>query len=253
MKRLANKVSVITGAAAGMGAEISRLFAAEGSKVVAADINKDGLKKLKKEISDRGGEITTVKADMSSEDDITRMIDLAVETYGSLDILVNNAGIMDNFKTVGEAGNELWDKVISVNLTGPFKASRAAVKVMEDQENGGVIINNASIGGLFGVRGGAAYVASKHALIGLTKNMGATYGMYGNIRVNAIAPGGIETEIQRSIDDPSELGMKAINGFGDVPMDTSEAIANVALFLASDESRFVNGSVITADGGWTSG
>ncbi len=253
MKRLANKVSVITGAAAGMGAEISRLFAAEGSKVVAADINKDGLKKLKKEISDRGGEITTVKADMSSEDDITRMIDLAVETYGSLDVLVNNAGIMDNFKTVGEAGNELWDKVISVNLTGPFKASRAAVKVMEDQENGGVIINNASIGGLFGVRGGAAYVASKHALIGLTKNMGATYGMYGNIRVNAIAPGGIETEIQRSIDDPSELGMKAINGFGDVPMDTSEAIANVALFLASDESRFVNGSVITADGGWTSG
>ena len=126
---------------------------------------------------------------------------------------------------------------------------------METQENGGVIINNASIGGLFGARGGAAYVSSKHGLLGMTKNIAATYGMHGKIRANAIAPGGVATNIQTTITEPHELGSKAIGsiGGGSAPIGQSEEIAEVALFLASDASSFVNGTVITADGGWTAG
>ena len=236
-----------------MGREMALLFASEGSRVVATDINKQGLEGLKKEAEAKGLDITTIVADISKEEDVDKMVETAVSSYGALDILVNNAGIMDNFKTVGEAANDLWDRVIAVNLTGPFKASRSAVRVMEKQKNGGVIINNSSIGGMFGVRGGAAYVASKHGLIGLTRNMAATYGVFGNIRVNAIAPGGVETDIQDTIKDPSELGSKAIGDKGEIPMGTSGQLAKVALFLASDDSSFVNGAVLTADGGWTAG
>ncbi len=253
MKKLENKVSLITGASAGMGRAMAILFASEGSKVVASDINQSGLEKLKKEAEEKGLELTTLVADVSKEEDIKKMVDLAVSSYGSLDVLVNNAGIIDDFKTVGEASNDLWDRIIAVNLTGPFKISRAAVHVMEKQENGGVIINNSSIGGMFGVRGGAAYVTSKHGLNGLTRNMAATYGVYGNIRVNAIAPGGVETDIQGTIKDPSELGNKALEDKGEMPMGSSEDLARVALFLASDDSSFVNGAILTADGGWTTG
>ncbi len=253
MERLNGKTAVVTGAAAGIGKAIAVLFAEEGARVVASDINPDALDRVVREINENGGTAIGVVANVADQKDIDDMIGTAVREFASLDILVNNAGILDNFKTVGEADDALWDRVIAVNLTGPFKASRAAASVMEKQEKGGVIINNASIGGLFGVRGGAAYVTSKHGLLGLTKNMAATYGMYGNIRVNAIAPGGVHTEIQTTITDPSELGQKAIGAFGEAPMGDSMEIARVALFLASDESSFVNGAVLVADGGWTAG
>ncbi len=147
--------------------------------------------------------------------------------------------------------DEIWDRVIAVNLTGPMKLARAAINIMDKQKTGGVIINNASVGGLFGTRGGASYVASKHALIGLTKNIAATYGTFNKIRANAIAPGGVNTNIGATITAPSELGMRAIQGAGDAPMGEPEQIAKVALFLASDDSSFVNGDVLKADGGWT--
>lgn len=122
---------------------------------------------------------------------------------------------------------------------------------MDSQENGGVIINNASVGGLFGTRGGAAYVASKHGLVGLTKNIASTHGTLGKIRCNAIAPGAVATNIGATITSPNELGFKAIQGAGEAPTGQPEEIAQVALFLGSDDSSFVNGLVVTADGGWT--
>ncbi|WP_294205354.1 glucose 1-dehydrogenase [uncultured Chryseobacterium sp.] len=253
MQKLANKTAIVTGAGSGMGKAIAELFAREGTRTVLADINLEALEAVAAQIQQAGGKAIAVKVNVTEETDIEKMIATAVETYGSLDILVNNAGIMDNFKTVAEVDDALWDRILAINLTGPFKASRAAIKIMEKQENGGVIINNASVGGLFGARGGAAYVASKHGLVGLTKNIAATYGRLGKIRCNAIAPGGVNTNITKTITEPSEMGYKALMNVGEGVIGEPEEIAAVALFLASDDSSFVNGDVIKADGGWTAG
>lgn len=251
--RLLDKVAIITGAGSGMGKSIAIAYANEGAKVVLADVNAITLDEVVTEITASGHSATSVVADMSKSADIKALIETAVNTYGQLDILVNNAGIMDNFKTVGNVTDDLWDKVIAINLTGPFQACREAINVMKDQKNGGIIINNASVGGLYGARGGAAYAASKHGLVGLTKNIAATYGTFGNIRCNAIAPGGVATNIGNTITDPDPLGGQAIAAAGsmDAPMGQPEQIASVAVFLASDESSFVNGDIIKADGGWT--
>ncbi|KIS03306.1 glucose 1-dehydrogenase [Paucilactobacillus wasatchensis] len=249
--KLDNKVAIVTGAGSGMGKAIAELFARQGASVVIADINADSLSAVVSEIEAKGGNAFQVVTDMSKETDVISMVKETVDHYNKLDILVNNAGIMDNFKTVGNVSDELWQKVLAINLTGPFIASREAINVMKNQENGGVIVNNASIGGLFGARGGAAYSTAKHGLIGLTKNIGATYGVFGNVRANAIAPGAVATNIGASITEPDELGMKALAAAGEGPTGQPEQIAQLALFLASDESSFVNGEVITADGGWT--
>lgn len=249
--KLAGKTAIVTGAGSGIGKAIAVLFAKEGAKVVLTDIDQQSLNDTTAQIKAEGGQAIAVAANIAKQEDIDIMVDSAVNNFGSLDILVNNAGIMDNFKTVGECTDELWDRVLAVNLTGPFKASRAAIKVMEKQENGGVVINNASVGGLFGSPGGAAYVTAKHGLVGLTKNMAATYGLYGKIRVNTIAPGAVATRIGTTITEPSEIGYKALMDRGPAPTGDSMQIAEVALFLASDASSFVNGAIITADGGWT--
>ncbi|MFN8259851.1 MAG: glucose 1-dehydrogenase [Chitinophagales bacterium] len=253
MRKLEQKVSVITGAGSGMGKAIARLFAAEGSKVVATDINGERLESLEKEIRMAGGEITTLVANMANEADIEKMIQLAVTTYGTLDILVNNAGIMDHMQPVAEVENDTWEKVMKVNLDGPFKAMRSAVKIFLAKKSG-VILNICSVGGLKGGVAGAAYTASKHALIGLTKNTGYLYSKSG-IRCNAIAPGAVNTNIGESMDlskmtaltnDRIMPGM-ALNPRTGEP----DEIAKVALFMASEDASFVNGAVWVADGGWT--
>ncbi|MEY2949236.1 MAG: hypothetical protein RLZZ248_437 [Bacteroidota bacterium] len=249
--RLNNKTAIVTGAASGMGKAIAHLFAKEGASVIVVDLNETGVNETVKDIQGEGGKAEGISVDLSREGVIETIMDKTLQAFGQVDILVNNAGIMDNFKPVGEATDELWEKVLAINLTAPFKLARAAIRIMEKQDKGGVIINNASVGGLFGARGGAAYVTSKHGLIGLTKNIAATYGFMGKIRANAIAPGGVNTNIGNTITDPSPLGMKAISSLGEVPMGEPEQIAQLALFLAEEGSGFVNGAVITADGGWT--
>ncbi|MCL2462351.1 MAG: SDR family NAD(P)-dependent oxidoreductase, partial [Defluviitaleaceae bacterium] len=143
--KLQGKVAVVTGAGSGMGKAIAVLFAKEGAKVVASDINQASLDGVTAEISRDGGEVIGVAANVAKKDEVERMIQAAVTTYGSLDILVNNAGIMDNVEPVGDLSDEQWDKVIGVNLKGPFMACRAAVNVMKEQKGGGVIVNNASV------------------------------------------------------------------------------------------------------------
>lgn len=253
MKKLENKVALITGAGSGMGRAIAILFAAEGSKVVATDIAQSRLDSLKNEIAGTGGTITTVLANMAKEEDIEAMVKTAVDTYGTLDILVNNAGIMDNFQPVGELDNATWDKVMKVNVEGPFKAMRSAVKIFLTKGSGN-IVNICSIGGLKGGVAGAAYTASKHALVGLTKSTGYLYSKSG-IRCNGIAPGAVNTNISETIDmtritplvnDRIMTGL-ALNPRAGEP----EEIARVALFLAGEDSSFVNGHVLVADGGWS--
>lgn len=249
--KLIDKVAIITGAASGMGKAIAIRYAEEGAKVVLSDINKDGLDEVVNLIKSDGGEAIGVVSDVAKQEDIDKLVDTAIDNYKTVDILVNNAGIMDNFMPIGELTDELWDKVISINTTGPMRLIRRCLPIFLNKQYG-IIINNASIGGLYGSRAGAAYTVSKHALIGLTKNVGFQYANLG-IRCNAIAPGGVNTNIGTTMSNPSEFGKeRATSGSANNPrFAESEEIAGVALFLASDDSSFVNGAVITADGGWT--
>ncbi len=249
--RLTGKVAIVTGAGSGMGKAISQLFAKEGAKVALADINAQGIEEVKQAIEQAGGQAAAKVTNVVKQEDVDGVIDFATQTFGQLDILVNNAGIMDNFTPVGNLTDAEYERVMAINLTGPVKLCRVAIQVMEKQETGGVIINNASVGGLFGTRGGAAYTMAKHALVGLTKNIAGTYGRFGKVRANAIAPGGVATNIQTTITAPDPLGMQALQATGETPIGQPGQIANLALFLASDEASFINGDIVKADGGWT--
>lgn len=251
--KLQDKVAVVTGAGSGMGKEMAKLFAQEGAKVVLADIAEGPLQEVVNGIEKSGGTAMGVVANVAKEEDIQKLIDTAVNQFGSLDVLVNNAGIMDKMTAAADITDELWDRVFAVNVDGPMRAIRKALPIMIAQGHG-VIVNTASVGGLFGSRAGAAYTASKHAVVGLTKSVGFQYANLG-IRCNAIAPGGVETNIGADMADVdmSSLGMqRAMVGMGVNPRTGQpDEIAKVALFLASDDSSFINGTVITADAGWT--
>jgi len=250
MDQLKNKTAIITGAGSGMGKAMAVLFAANGAKVLATDVREDRLAELEKEIKSKGNTVSTLKADISNEKDANKMIETAMSVYGSVDILVNNAGILDNFMPAGETSTELWNKVMAVNINGPFFLCRAAIPEML-KKGKGVIINIASIGGFTGARAGVAYTTSKHALIGLTRNIGYVYAQKG-IRCNAIAPGAVNTNIGEGM-NPNALGYEKLSLGLQTNPRTGEPmeIAEVALFLAGDNSSFINGSVVTADGGWT--
>lgn len=249
--RLNGKVAVVTGAASGMGKAIAELYASEGAKVVVADLRLEPAQAVVDGITAAGGTAIAVAANVINEEDVAKMIDTAVQEYGTLDILVNNAGIMDNFVPAAEITDELWDRVFAINTTGPMRTTRKALPIFLEKKSG-VIVNIASAGGLQGSRAGAAYTASKHAVVGFTKNVGFQYAKLG-IRCNAIAPGGVNTNIGTSINEPNAFGMEramvgmALNPRGGEPIE----IAKVALFLASDDAGFVNGTVVTADAGWT--
>ncbi|MBI2865573.1 MAG: SDR family oxidoreductase [Chloroflexi bacterium] len=240
---LENKVAVITGAGSGIGLAMARLFVAEGARVVAADVVAERLQQFEGVAG-----IDTVVADVSKSEDVSRMIDLAVERHGKLDILCNNAGISDRLLMVADLTDEDWDRVLAVNLTGTFLACRRAIPIMIDG-GGGVIINTASVAGLRGGRSGAAYTASKHGVIGLTKSIAAAYGR-GGIRCVAFCPDKTDTRINEG-HTWSQRGKEVIDR--SIPARlracSPEEQASVALFLASDAARFVNGAIIPVDGG----
>ncbi len=249
---LKDKVAVVTGAASGIGKEIAKLYAEEGAKVVVSDINIDGAEAVAEEIRQAGGEAVATKTDVSKIAETDAMIDLAVEKFGKLDILVNNAGIMDNMQPVDEIDEESWQRIMNINVSGVLFACKKAVKVFKSQDNKGAILNITSVGGLFGSRAGVMYTASKHAVSGITKNIGYMYAKTG-IRCNAIAPGGVSTNIQSSMTNLSQFGSgRVMEGTANSPRTgESVEVAEAALFLASDKASFVNGAILTADGGWT--
>lgn len=249
--RLNGKVAIVTGAASGIGKAIATRYGKEGASVIVSDIDLDGAKATVAEIESGGGKAIAVNTDVSKEEDIKNMIDTAVSTYGTVDILVNNAGIMDSFEPAADISDAKWDKVLSVNITSVMRATRKVLPIFLSKGSG-VIINIASVGGLHGGRAGAAYTASKFAVVGFTKNVGFQYALKG-IRCNAIAPGGVETNIGNSIKEPNEFGYsRSLPGLSLNPrFGKPEEIAGVALFLASDDASFVNGAIFVADAGWT--
>lgn len=249
--RLLDKVAVITGAASGMGRSMALRFAAEGARLVVGDKHATRLTEVVAQIRGTGASIDSAEGDIGRQATAEALVDLAIAIHGRIDVLVNSAGIMDHFQGAGELSNEIWRRVLATNLDGPMFTTRRSLGYMLDQ-GGGSIVNIASLSSYSGASAGAAYTASKHALLGLTRNTAWRYAKEG-IRCNAICPGAVKTNIEESMPqrelDP--VGMaRAVEFFslGSAYLDPSE-IASLALFLASDEARHINGAVVSADGG----
>lgn len=249
MMKLKHRVAIITGAASGMGREIALRFAREGARVVVTDLGQGPAQETLDEIRAAGGTGLAVSGDISKQADVDRLFAATLREFGGVDILVNNAGIMDAFVPVAELGDELWERVLAVNLGGPMRTMRAVLPIFG--QRGGCIINVASIGGLQGSRAGAAYTASKHGLIGLSKNVAFQYAKAG-VRCNVIAPGGVTTNIMAGQTPHPEGMAHAMAGVqANIRTGDPDEIAGVALFLASHDASLVNGAVIVADAGWT--
>lgn len=250
--KLKGKTTVVTGASSGIGRAIAMLFAEEGAHVVVAARREKRLDEIAAEAKKRGQEVLAIRTDVALKSDLDNLIETTIKKHGRIDVLVNNAGVMDDFSPVADVTDEMWEKVISVNLTAPFHLCRKSIPIMLEQ-GGGVIINISSIAGLRSGRGGAAYTASKYGLSGLTGNTAFMYADRG-IRCNVICPGAVETEIMHGFTDVNEYGaIRCKSGMANMPgSGTAEEIARIALFLATEDSSFVNGVALAADGGWTS-
>ena len=251
--KLSGKSIVVTGASSGMGKAIVELFAHEGANIIAVARRKERLDALAEALKDEPGKVIPFVGDVSREEDNINAINAAVQNFGRLDILINNAGVMDDMSPIGDVTNEAIERVLSINLHGPIYAMRKAIQVFQEQGDGGNIISIASLGGMRTVAG-AIYGASKAAVISLTKNTAFMY-MNEGIRCNAIAPGGIRSEISTSMGIPNPKGyerVKRVLGSAPPPGEADQ-IAKAALFLASDDSSYVNGDILMVDGGWAAG
>src|SRR2546421_11817132 len=243
------KVALVTGGASGIGRATALTFAREGAKLVVADMNADGGQQTVHMIRENGGEAIFVRTDVSQAVEVQALITKAVETYGRLDCAHNNAGISGGGRALtAEYAEDTWHQVIAVNLTGVWLCMKYEIPQMLHQ-GGGVIVNTASVAGLIGGRGLAAYVASKHGVVGLRKTAALEYAQQG-IRVNCVCPGVIHTPMTaRGLSDPARRArLIASEPMGRV--GTPEEIAEAVVWLCSDAASFVTGHTMTVDGGY---
>jgi meso-butanediol dehydrogenase/(S,S)-butanediol dehydrogenase/diacetyl reductase len=249
MGKLENRIAAITGSSSGIGAASARLFAAEGAKVIVADIDEAGGRRVAGEI---GSSAVFLKTDVSVPAQVEGLVKFAVEKFGRLDVLHNNA-FATHIGPVGEIPVEGWLSTIAVTLSGVFYGMRFSLPQMVKQ-GGGVIVNTASISGLFGDYGLGAYNAAKAGVINLTRTAAIEYARK-NIRVNAVCPGGIATppvlNALKAAPDPEAALSEAAEHHPMGRLGKPEEIAKVVLFLASDDSSLMTGSIVVADGGAT--
>ena len=251
MTKLANKVAVITGGSGAIGTATAKLFLNEGAKVVLVDINEEALKQAVAELGSEN--VSFIAANVSKSEDVQKYVAHAVNTFGKIDIFFNNAGVEGVVKPISEYPEEEFDKVIGVNVKGVWLGIKYVLPQMND---GGSIINTSSVAGLMGFTSMSAYVTSKHAVIGLTRTVAHEAAPRG-IRVNSLHPSPVDNRMMRSLEEgfaPGQ-GEQAKKGFeASIPMGryaTNEDIANGALFLASDDSKFITGTKLVIDGGMT--
>jgi NAD(P)-dependent dehydrogenase (short-subunit alcohol dehydrogenase family) len=250
MLELKDKVVLITGARRGMGKADALLMAKAGAKVVLADISQEECQVVADEIKKAGGQALALKCDVTDKKCVTETVEKTVKEFGRIDVLVNNAGICQ-FKPFLDMTEEEWDKIIEVNLKGYFLCAQAAAKEMAKQKSG-VIVNIASIvmGQIGKGMGGLAhYSASKGGIAALTKTLAIELAPY-NIRVNAIAPGAIDTPMASSTKMDPETMAAILAPIPMKRMGRAEEIASTVLFLASDASSYITGSIVVVDGGW---
>ncbi len=241
--RLAGKVAVVTGGGSGMGAAMAELFHANGARVVIADVS-GKQDELAAKLGDR---CRAIKADVSNSKDVQTMLNLAVDSFGRLDVLCNNAGIQGSFALTADYGEADWDEVMAVNLRGVFLGMKFAIPHML-ATGGGSIVNTSSMAAMVAFPSLPAYSASKGAVAMLTKVTAAEYASQG-IRINAVLPGAIDTVMARAMRPDIIEGAIAATLMGRIGQPSE--VANLALFLASDESSFITGTLIPVDGGYT--
>lgn len=249
--RLQGRVAVVTGAASGIGRAITVQLAGEGALVIAADVNGPRLQETAA-LAAEGGKTVTVLGDLRDPATLQRIVAVA-DDQGGADILVNNAGVMDWFLPAADVDDETWDRLMDINAKAPMRLMRAVIPTMAEKGRG-AIVNIASIGGLVGGTAGLAYTASKHALVGMTRNTAFFYGPKG-IRTNAVCPGGVATNIAEGGAQPRvPWAFERLQaGFArGQRMAQPEEIASLVAWLVSDEAVNVNGAIIPSDGGWTS-
>lgn len=252
MRRLQNKVVIITGGAMGMGASTAELFASEGAKVVIADFNEVKGREQTDKIRAAGGECSFIKTDVSISADVQNMVKFTVDTYGRLDVALNNAAITPDDKPIADFDEAYWDRLMSIDLKGVALCLKYQIKQMMIQGEGGSIINTSSVSGIRPQPGTPAYIAAKHAVIGLTKSAAMDYSPY-QIRINSVAPGAIDTPMLRGALE--QFGFDATAYAKQLSMlgrfANADEVAKANLWLASDDSSYVTGAVINVDGGYT--
>ncbi|MGW4273649.1 SDR family NAD(P)-dependent oxidoreductase [Streptomyces seoulensis] len=244
------KVAFVTGASSGMGLATARAFAEAGAAVALADINEDAVNAAAKQLTDDGHQVLALVCDVSDEDQVASAVDRTVEAFGRLDMAYNNAGIMPPPTDAADESAEQFDRVQNINLRGIWASTKHELRHMREQGSG-TIVNCSSLGGLVGNPGRAAYHATKHGVIGLTKSAALEYGSRG-VRVNAVCPGTIATPMVDAMVDGGELDRgQAEAGQAIDRLGTADEIAQAVLWLCSDGASYVTGIALPVDGGYT--